>query len=165
MSKNRIGITYGILAGVGLVLYFLLFYYLDKNRMMDAWVSWTSLFIVLACTFLAVSQQRKANNSIIEFKEALKTGFIVIVLSNLLYYTFFFLLLKTDPELVTILKQNGMDFYKSILPKEEWAAMEKTYENFSFGLSDVLQYFAKSTIGGFFIALLVAALLKRSTVR
>ncbi|MFT5384737.1 MAG: hypothetical protein ACI8VT_002723 [Saprospiraceae bacterium] len=165
MSKNTIGIKYGILAGVGLMLYFLLFYYMDKNRMMDAWVSWSSLFLVLICTFLAVSQQRETNGGIIEFKEALKTGFTVIVLSNLLYYAFFFVLLKSDLELVTILKQNGIDFYKSILPEEEWPAMEKSYENFSFGFSDVLQYFAKSTIGGFFIALLVAGLLKRSTVR
>jgi hypothetical protein len=165
MSKNTIGIKYGILAGVGLMLYFLLFYYMDKNRMMEAWVSWSSLFLVLICTFLAVSQQRETNSGIIEFKEALKTGFTVIVLSNLLYYAFFFVLLKSDPELVSILKQNILDAYKSILSEEEWTAMEKSYENFSFRFSEALLYFAKSTIGEFFIALLVAALLKRSTVR
>ena len=165
MAENKIGIKYGIFAGVGLMLYFLLFYMIDKNRMMETSISWSSLVIVILCTFLAVNQRRNTNGGVIEFKEALKTGFLVIVLSNLLYYIFFFILLKTDPELVTIIKQNGIAFYKSILPENEWPAMEKSYENFSFGFSDVLQYFAKSTIGGFFIALLVAVLLKRSTTR
>lgn len=165
MSKNARGIKYGILAGVVLMGYFLLFYFYDKNTMMSAGVSWSSLIIIIVCTIMAVHEERNSQAGVITFKEALKIGFLVIVLANLLYYAFFFILIKTDPELITILKENGIAFYKSLLPEKEWEAMEKSYENFIFGFPDVLQYFAKSTIGGFFIALSVAAIFKRSVIR
>ena len=77
MSKNSIGIKYGIFAGVGLMLYFLLFYNIDKNTMLGMGVSWSSLLIVLFFTFWAVLKQRQNNGGIINFKEALKAGFLV----------------------------------------------------------------------------------------
>ncbi len=165
MAKNTIGTKYGIIAGVGVILYFLLFYFIDKYMMLGLMVSWTSLLIIIAATYMAAYQHRAANGGVIEFKEALKTGFVVIVLSNLIYYIFFFILIKTDPELVTISKEKSIELYKMIFPKEEWNSVEKSFENFRIGLPEILKYFSKSTIGGFFIALLSAALLKRSATR
>ncbi len=166
MSENNIGIKYGIFAGVGLVLYFLLFYYIDKNVMMGMSVNYSSILIILAAAFFAVYLHRQSNGGTIEFKEALKTGFIVVVISNLIYWVFFYVLVKTDPELVTIFKQQGIDFYKSMMPEDQWGNVEASFgADFKLRLNDILYYMAKSVIGGFFIALFAALTFKKTIVR
>ena len=90
--------------------------------MLGMGVSWTSLIIVLVALFLAITGHRTENGGSLTFKEGLRTGFMVVVISNLMFYVFFYLLLKIDPELVTILKQridalnqnNGMNIHWEI---------------------------------------------------
>lgn len=132
---------------------------------MSLGVSWTSLLILILAVLLAVNHQRKNQDGILAFKDGLKTGFVVVVLANLLFYLFFYIIIKSDPELVTILKQQGIEFYKKVLPEDQWKDIEKSYEDFNFLLSDALKYFAKSLIGGFFIALFAAMIYKRESTR
>lgn len=165
MSRNIKGLIYGILAGVGLVLYFLLFYFLDKNMMMSLWVSWSSILILIVCAFITVYQQREANEGIITFKDGLKTGFLVTVIANLIFYAFFFIIVKSDADLVTILEQQSIDFYKKYGTKEQLEKIDQEMKDFKFGFSDLLLSLAKSTIGGFFIALLPAFIFKKLEIR
>lgn len=165
MTKNNLGKKYGIIAGLGFIAYFLLFYFIDKTMMMGLTVSWSSLIIMIFCIILAIQQERSLNGGLIAFKPALRSGFLVVVISNLMYYAFFYLMTNSDPELVTILKDSGIEFYKKMLPEDQWSDIEKSYENFSLGISDIIKYFAKSVIGGFFIALLAGLVMKRESSR
>ena len=164
MKKNTLGKKYGIIAGVGMIAYFLLFYLFDKEMMMGLTVSWTSLIILIVCLFIAIQQHRESQGGALDFKEGLRIGFLVVVLGNVLFYAFFFVLLNIDPELVTILKQKSIEFFREYAtdPEQE-EALVKSYENYSFGISELLSALGRSIIGGFFLALLGALIFKRRT--
>lgn len=161
MKDNTFGKKYGLIAGVGMIAYFLLFYMFDKALMVSIGVSWSSLVILLICLFLAVRKHRDARGGVLEFKEGLRIGFLVVVLGNLLFYLFFYFLLKMDPELVTILKEQSIEFSAWFLEEEHHEALKESYADFNFGFSEFLFALGRSIIGGFFLALLAALTLKR----
>jgi hypothetical protein len=162
MKDNTFGKKYGLIAGVGMIAYFLLFYVINKALMMSLWVSWSALLILIICLFLAIKKQREANKGVIEFKDGLRIGFLVVVLGNALFYLFFFLLLKFDTELVTILKEQSIAFFKDYAETDQQQEeLIKSYENYQFGFSELLSALGRSIIGGFFLALLGAFVLKR----
>ena len=73
--------------------------------------------------------------------------------------------MKSDADLVTILKQQGIDFYEKFANEDQLKNLDESFKDFSFGFRDLIFSFAKSTIGGFFIALLPALIFKKSESR
>ena len=81
MKQNIL--KYGIIAGVALVGYFLLFYYLSKEMMLGQVGQLGSYLIYIAFMFIATKQAGD-----LDFKGLLRTAFAVFLIMNAFYYIF-----------------------------------------------------------------------------
>ena len=72
---RKISLKYGLMAGGSVVLYFLLFYFLDKENLFKMWVASVSLIIYVIFMAKAVSDQRTAQEDIISLQRRNKCGF------------------------------------------------------------------------------------------
>ena len=158
---RKISLKYGQMAGGSVVLYFLLFYFLDKESMLKIWVAASSILIYVFFMAKAVSNQRMLQEDIISFREAISVAFITFIIANAIYYIFYFIILKTNPGLVEILKQMSIDFYQKILANQNPAEIEKSFEGFEVNLSTIVLSFARGAIGGFILSLIIAGTMRR----
>lgn len=163
--KNSI-IKYGILGGVSVVAYFLAFYFFDSQWMFHPLVNWGSVLIYLVFMTLAGRQDRIPYEGAYPFKNALRTTFATFALISVIYYVFNYLLFKLDPTLLITQKEvviHNMEWLSEKagmkFSEEEIQNLRKEYRpitimNSLFGL-------AQSLIGGFILALPVAAIVRR----
>lgn len=158
---RKISLKYGQIAGGSVVLYFLLFYLLDKEIMLKIWVAASSMLIYLFFMAKAVNDQRKLQENIISFREAISVAFLTLIIANVTYYIFYFIIMKSDPELVVFLKQNYIDYYQIMLRDQNPAEIEKNFEGFEVNLSFVLLRFAQGAIIGFVLSLIIAGTMRR----
>lgn len=93
MIKNSKAVRYGLIAGIGTVAYFLLFYFINPRLMFNPWVYWASLGIYLALMWKALLDEKQAANGPLAFKDSLRTAFYIFVIANFCYYLFYYLLL------------------------------------------------------------------------
>ncbi len=158
---KNIAVKYGLFAGLATILYFLGFYYWDKAVMLEPWVSWSSVLFIVVAMVMAIHATRRQAGQKIEFRQALRAAFLTGVIANVAFYVFYYLIMQSDAELVSILKQQTMDFYQSWTSGEQLETMMKSLEDFKVGLSTILLSLARSIIGSFILALLLAAILRR----
>lgn len=158
---KKISLKNGLMAGGSLVLYFLLFYFLDKASMLKIWVAAFSILIYVVFMASAVAEQREKQEDIISFKEAISVAFLTFIIANVVYYIFYFIIIKTDPELLTLLKQKYIDIYKKILADRNPADIEKNFQDFKFNFSTIALWFARDAIGGFILSAISAAIMRR----
>lgn len=163
---KNIAIKYGIFGGVGVIAYFLVFYFVKPQWMFQATVNWGSLIIYLFFMFLAGRQHRQLYDGSYPLKDALRTVFATFVIISVIYYTFNYILFKIDPTLLITQKevviQNmawwseraGMEFSEEEIHNLRKEYRPVTIANSLFGL-------AQSLIGGFILSLPVAALARR----
>lgn len=161
MNLNSIGIKYGTIAGIGVLLYFLLFYFIDKQMMLGTPVVWSSLLIYVVCMVWAVQKERSNKGNRINFRSALRTAFFVAVIANIIYVIAYYILMQVDSEALAILKEMTVENHKRWLPESEPAEIDALYSNFKVDISATLLSFARSTIGSFFLALPIAFLLRK----
>lgn len=147
--KHRQAIINGSLAGVLTVGYFLLFYFLDRAYLLNAWVWWGSLIIYLAFMFRVVQQLDTT-----AFRQSLQAAFLVFVVANAIFYLFYYLLFSVfDPGLV--------DLQRELLQDNPLWQGGNTEVDLSVTLGRVIFSFAYSLIGGFILALLVSAVARK----
>ena len=158
---RKISLKYGQLAGGSVVLYFLLFYFLDKESMLKMWVAVSSLLIYAFFMARAVGDQRKLQDEIISFREAISVAFLTFIVANVIYYIFFYFIIKYNPELVEVLKQSAVDFYQKILNNQDPAEIAKSFEGYEVNFSSILLGFARGAIGGFILSMLIAGTMRR----
>ena len=101
---RKISLKYGLIAGGSVVLYFLLFYFLDKENFFKTWVASVSLIIYVIFMAKAVSDQRTAQEDIISLRDAISVAFLTFIIANIVYYIFYYFLMQSDPELVAMFK-------------------------------------------------------------
>lgn len=137
---NRIGLRYGILAGVGVIAYFLLFYAISKPLMLHFGVWWSSLIIYMVAMLLAI---RKIQST--DLRQNIQAGFTTFLAANLLFYLFYYLLFtKLDPQLV--------DLQKSLLLENSQTGQELAKQDLSVTAKGTLFAYLRSLIGGFIMA-------------
>ncbi len=167
LIKN-ISLRYGLIAGVGTVAYFLLFYFINPRLMFSPWVSWSSLLLFMAGMWYgckAFYEEQKERSS---FRLYIREAFAVYVVANLVYYVFYYLLIDVfDPSLVSIQAEMGMESLernKERLDPKQYEQIKETLENkdLCLKLNDVFLAFGNSAIGGFIIALSVAGIFNKS---
>lgn len=163
--KNNI-VKYGLIAGVGVIAYFLLFYFIDTKVMFSPYVNWGSVLIYLVFMFVACIQERKMRDEIYPFNQALRTAFGVFVITNLIYYIFNYILFNLDPTLLITQKEVVIENMQWVgrltnaeVAPEEIQKLRSEYRPVTFANS--LFAFTYSLIGGFGLSLLVAALARR----
>jgi len=144
-------LTYGIIAGVGTVLYIYLFYHFNQESVLNPLVPWSSLIIYIACMAKAGMDLRKRQDGLLSFKQGLKEAFVVYLIASLIYYAFIYLLFKfIDPGLIELQKEQLLSAGKIIENQDFSMTLGKTFFSFTRGL-----------IGGFIFSALVAVILKR----
>ena len=153
---RKISLKYGLIAGGIVVLYFLLFYFLDKESMLKIWVAYSSILIYVIFMGKAVSDQRNLREDIISFRDAISVAFLTFIIANVSYYIFYFFILKSDPELLEMLKQSTIGFYQKM--GQDTTEIEKKFE---VGFSSIILGFARSAIGGFILSVIIAATMRR----
>ena len=104
--KNQHAIKFGILAGIGTIIFLFLFYWIDRKLMLSPSVIWSTFFLYLLGMYMACVEERKDNGGYLAFKDALKAAFLVYVVANIIYYSYNYLLFNfIDPEMLGIQKE------------------------------------------------------------
>ncbi len=149
----------GIIAGIAVVGYVLLFYYMDKASALGASVRFSSLLIYVLFMYLAIK-----NVDSTDFKVLLRGAFGVFLIANACYYVYDFVLFNyIDPSLIDIEKDMAIELYRPNTPINELYDMEQGIRNaVAHNFSSNLLQFARWSIIGFGLALLVSYLVKRN---
>lgn len=164
--KNT-AVKYGILGGVSVVAYFLVFYFIRPQLMLEPAVQWVSLLVYFMFMLLAARQMRLIKgDEIFTFREAMRPAFLTFVIISTIYYIFNYLLYHFDPTMIIYEKEivirnmhwlanvMGQDLPEQELQKFRGENQYVTIGNSIFGL-------LRSFIGGFILALPVAAVVRR----
>ncbi len=159
-------LKYGTIAGITTIGWFLLFYLTDKVRMLSPVVYYASFGIFLWAMYRAVGQQIRKAEAVPDFRELLRTGFVVYLLANLFYYGFYYVVNHWDPGLAEMQKDMMREWLPRITPKDKLQAALKALEESDFSVAprDAFFSYMRSAIGGFLLAAAVAWLALRTVV-
>jgi hypothetical protein len=152
----------GSIAGVAVVLWHLLFYFLDKKLYFHPGVQWGVLPIYLAAMYLACRTEARQSTGLYAWQPALRTAFGTFVFTHLIAHVFYFVFLKyIDPGMLTLqaeLFAEGLERNKNWLGEENAWKIKDQYqaENFQPTFQKSAFSFAFGLIGGFILALLIA---------
>lgn len=165
MTKNT-AVNYGILAGVGVVAYFLLFYFINQRLMLSPAVNWGSVAIFILFMVAACRREGELRETF-SFKEALRTAFLVYVIAALIYYVFYYVMFGLiDTELLVLEREANIEFSQKLAQLLNLGDISQEIETFRqedlrISFFALTLGFARSIIGGFIISLIIATLTKR----
>lgn len=155
-----IAIRNGLYAGVATIGYFLLFYFIRKELMLNAVVFAASTLIFLFFMVLACRQEREQRGEDgYPFALSLKTAFTTYVVAATLYYTWYHLMFAyLDPQLVEIQKQiliDRVDQFEGVLGDQRAEDVRDAYreQGIEVSFSNTLFSLAQSMLFGFILAL------------
>ncbi|MEQ8706486.1 MAG: DUF4199 domain-containing protein [Phaeodactylibacter sp.] len=167
MLKQNRGVKYGIIAGGITVGIYLLFYLINKELVFNSFLNWATVGLYLAIAWKSIDDERQALGGKLEFQQALKVGFTVFVVANLVYYLYYYLLHGVfDPGLEEVQRavmSETLEARKGMLSEEQYDAFKESLEGdgLKVGLQNTLLTYARSLIGYFLISLGLAALASR----
>lgn len=160
--KQSSGLKYGLIAGLALVGYFLLFYWMDIRLMLNSWIVWGSLVIYALGMYLACESGAKTLGGAAHFRTYLRTAFMVFVIANAFYYILYFVLHNTDPQIAIVqhelikekLARHSVSLPETMQKQLGEGPMDMTLQDAFFG-------FCFSLLGGFVMALILALFFDR----
>ncbi len=155
-------IKFGSVAGAAVVLWLLLFYFMDKKLYFHFGVQWGVLPIYALAMYLACRSEARQTTELYAWQPALRTAFGTFVVTHLIAHVFYFVLLKfIDPGMINLQAEvfsEGLERSKNLLGEENAWKMKDQYQ-----AEDFIPTFQKSAfaftfglIGGFIMALAVA---------
>ncbi len=149
----------GIIAGIAVVGYVLLFYYMDRSSAFSPAVRFSSLLVCAFFMFLTIKDVKEP-----DFKVLLRGAFAVFLIANVFYYVYDFVLFNhIDPLLVDMEKDMAIEMYRPNTPINEIFDMEQGIRNAqAHNFSSNAMQFARWSILGFGVALVVSYLVKRN---
>jgi len=165
--KTNIAIKYGLIAGVGVAAYYLLFYYTNIELFFNPVVAWASLAIYLAAMFKACLDDRKSTPDDYPFLLGLRMSFATFAVTSAVYYIFNYLLYNViDPELIEIQKEIMFEQIADMAKRFEMSDMKDSIEDFkeqdySVTIANSFLGWGWSLIGGFLLSLGVGAIMRR----
>jgi hypothetical protein len=167
-------LRYGVLGGLAVMLYFLVFYFAKKSLFIHPGIQWASMAVYFACMFQAAREDFAANGSDREFRLLTRTPFLVFLLINLAYWLFYYSLHLADPELPAMETQAQLEALQAQIAagvgdpgqanqiREQIQYLQK--EGMAVTLGPVLLQMAMGALGGFALSAGIVLLLKnRST--
>lgn len=162
--SRKISLSYGIIAGVVTIGYYLLLYFTNKEGFFNLYAWWAGLIPMLFFMVMGTLQLRKRQETL-TFSTGLQTSFLIFVLSSLLFYIFYYAMLKyIDPELLVIQQETALETLErfgqgrgdDLEPYEEFYREE----GLEISLLTVIFRYVQSLIGGFILSLGIAFVLK-----
>lgn len=163
MDNN--GVKYGLLAGLGVIVYTLILYLVD-DKMLFGWASMLGMAIYLGCMYKAGVDERHTNGGFLSWKEALKPTFLTYVLGSLLATVFTYLLFAViDPGLMDVQNAIAAERIQQMegMIGEEGVeeAMKRLEEQGTMRLSDTMLGYAFMLIFGFIFAAIISAIVQK----
>jgi hypothetical protein len=164
---KNIGIKYGFIGAFIVIAYFIVVYLSGKNLFLNPFLQWASMLFYLACMYFASKEDLALNGESRDFREIIRTPFVVFLLINLGFWMFYYGLHLFDPELLKLetaaqiaslnkeLDAGVGDPEQSNLMREHLQYLEK--EGMLLPLGPVISKMAMGAIGGFGLAAIVTA--------
>ncbi len=171
MMKS-IGLRNGLLGGAVVVFYFALLYTAKKEAFLNPWLQWASMVVYLLFMYRAGQEDCALRGTKRDFREILRTPFVVFILINMFYWLFYYGLHLADVDLVRMELLAEKQMYQSHLIqgtgdpqqanqlRERIADVDKALLDPVQPLGPVLTRMAVGALGGFALSAGVAALLR-----
>jgi uncharacterized membrane-anchored protein YitT (DUF2179 family) len=165
--QHAIAIRYGIIGGVGVLAYFLLFYWSNVRLFFNPVVVWSVLIVYITAMVGACAKQRQQQVHF-SFREALRTAFLTFAIASLCYHVFIYLMYNIiDPELVEVQKELFFEQMTAMAQRFNLKDLKDQITEFSANdfrvtVRNSTMALGQSLIGGFLLALGVAALMRRN---
>lgn len=148
---KQASLRYGLIAGVGVVAYFLLFYLIKTELVLNPYIWWGSIVIY----FWAMLQAAKAEGEDDSFLSYLKPAFAVFVVANAFFYVFYYCLFGVfDTSLV--------DLQYEVMKANPRAPENLTREMLTVTFNSVFFAYCSSLIAGFLYALGISFMARRA---
>jgi hypothetical protein len=162
-SVENTGARYGLMAGSAAVLIFAVAYLVQKSWVVNPVIYYGSLVAYLLAMYLAIRVDAKKRKAYLSWREALKVGFTVYVVANLLFWVAYYLLNQLDPSLIEIQRDMMREWYPRIIPKDQLAESLRELENADLSLTfrRASLGFARGAMAGFIWAIVFATLHRR----
>lgn len=145
-------IKYGLIAGIGTIALFLLFYLSEPAWMLSPYLWWGSLVVYIWAMAKASKPASK-----IEIKLGLREGFAVYAIANAIFYLFYYFQFTAfAPELVDI--QQELIAKSTMFTEEQREAMRASTE---VTIKGTVFIYIQSLIFGFALAFGLSAFLSR----
>ena len=164
----------GILGGIAVVFYFAILYFSNKALFLNPGLQWSALVIYLVFMYQAAVADCKLHGAERDFRELVRTPFLVFLLINFAYYLFFYALHLADKSLIVMELDANIQMLQAQIqagtgdPVEannlrlQIADLEKIKAAPNQPLGPVLMQMAQGAIGGFGLAAVIAAILRRA---
>lgn len=164
---------YGLLGGVVVMFYFLILYVIKTEHFFSPFLQWGSMFFYLFFMYKAAQEDCAAHGIDRDFRELLRSPFVVFLLINLVYWLFYYglhlydgglVLAELDMERKSLQSQltAGLgDPEQSNLFRERIAALDSLMLNPSTQpLGPIITRMCIGSIGGFILAAGIAGIFK-----
>jgi len=170
---SNTGVRYGLLGGAVVVFYFILLYSIKQEYFLSLLLQWGSLGFYLLFMWQAAKVDCAANGISRDFREILRTPFIVFLLINLCYWLFYYALHLYDPSLLQAETEMGIKAINEQLKEiagdpEKTNLLHQQLEKAEMALKspqvqplgDIITSMFIGALGGFGLAAGVAALIR-----
>lgn len=97
---SNTGVRYGLLGGLVVLSYFILLFSIGQDLFLSPGLQWASMGIYLFFMWQAAKVDCRVNGLERDFREILRTPFVVFLLINLCYWVFYYALHLYDPGLI-----------------------------------------------------------------
>lgn len=166
-SKKNTGVLYGLINGaVGIV--FTVILYLGGAKMFVSPVAWVGLVLPIVVCVIGGLQHRKQQGGYIEFSEALKLTFLILVIGALIatifqYILFNYIDVPFREALAQVSAEKAEEFMRRFGATEEQIdkAVEETLNGNNYTIGKLFLSFGMGCILWFIVALIVSAIIKR----
>ncbi|HLP95931.1 MAG TPA: DUF4199 family protein [Saprospiraceae bacterium] len=168
------GIRYGFLGGIVVVFYFTLLYVAKQDLFLSPLIQWGIMAAYLFFMWKASQEDCAAHGKNRDFREVVRTPFLVFLIINLCYWLFYYGLHLYDPSLLQAEMSLELDMLRKQLAdglgdpqqansfRERVQELEKTLAAPQpQPLGPVLTRMCVGAVGGFALASGVTALIKR----
>ena len=167
MDRN-LSIKYGIIAGIGVMAFFLLFYLVDKALFFNPSVLWGSTLVYILFMYLACQKTFEKEEKPV-YLTYLQTAFVVYIIANVFYYIFYYLLYNyIDPSLASVqeeLMRASLDQNSELLSPEVSSKLRQELDEkgLTFTFNQAFSGLSAGLILGFVIAFIMAYFFDRKS--
>ena len=162
------GVKYGLMGGIAVVIYFTILYFSGKPLFLNTGLYWGSLLIYIAFMWRAATEDCNTQGIVRDFREILRTPFVVFLLTNFFFWLFWYSLHLADPELLRLEADIKMAYLKEQLAtgpgdpqqanqlRDQMQILEK--EGLALTLGAVFLQMGSGAMGGFLLAAAIGAI-------
>ena len=166
-KKTDVGLVYGVICGVAVVAFSILLYVAGVEWYTSA-LAYCGFLIPIVIGFMGAYKQRSLQGGYLTFKEALKTVFIIFIISIIFDTVFSYLLLNViDVPFREAIMQEAAVKMEKFLAKmgSSQEAIDKAMADFenpnNFSPGKIILGMFFRMIGWFIVALIIAAIVKK----